>query len=176
MPPAALQYQYTNRSWMESLLSVEGVELRLDDDGDDSESATETAYLTYQGINLGTSRVNLYAAQRYNQSELVNSFEAWNWATIAAVRWVCSRRCNPVPESVLELYQEAMEELKAVRAGELHLSDISPRDEWWPAWSNVTVDQRYWLRKIRVETPISESSKSYRQTISRFAQYVREDF
>ena len=34
MPPTALTYAYTNRDWIESLLSIEGVELNLDDDGD----------------------------------------------------------------------------------------------------------------------------------------------
>jgi hypothetical protein len=46
MPPTALSIQYTDEDDIEALLSVEGVDGRLDDDADGSISATELTRLT----------------------------------------------------------------------------------------------------------------------------------
>src|SRR5262249_39802752 len=119
MPPQPLAYLYTSRSWLESLLSIEGVNLRLDDDQSGVvETSPEENYLTYQGINIATARVNGYCLQIYDALQLANSWEVWDWATIVGARWICSRRCNPIPESIMELYEEAITELKEIRANQ----------------------------------------------------------
>lgn len=174
MAPTALTYQYTNRAWLEGLLSAEGVSLRLDDDLSGTESETETTRLTTYAVNIATSRVNLYAAQKYEPIQLANSWEVWHWGTIVGAKWLCGRRGNPVPDSLAEAYEEALDELKELRAGQLVLADIPPRDELWPAWSNIELDQRYWLRKLRVQVPISESQRGYRQQRSRWADRALE--
>lgn len=155
--PTALATQYCTRSDVESVLSVAGVALRLDDDQNATESATETAYLTTQGLNWATSKVNDYCEGRYDIADLAANWTVNEWASILAARWLCLRRCNPIPESVQALYEEAVEQLQQVKAGQYDLGDAAERTTKGPAWSNLRLSLHR-VRKLRVERPISEKT------------------
>lgn len=156
--PTALEILYCTRADVEAILSQEGVELRLDDDGSGQVASTELARLTTQGINYASSRVNFYCLAKYEASELAKSWLVNEWATIIAARWLCSRRGNSPPESLENLYEQVLEDLKGIRSDEAQIPDIGPRDAAWPAWSNISFDTRYQLRRLRVERPISEQT------------------
>jgi hypothetical protein len=156
--PAALSYTYCTATDVETLLSDEGVDLRLDDDGAGTVSPTELARLETQGINYAASRVNFFCMPRYDAVNLASSWLVNEWATIIATRWLCTRRGNPCPKSIQEMYDEAVKDMSWVRAGTFQIPDIAARGIDWPAWSNVTVRPEYTYRKIRVQRPMSEGS------------------
>ena len=163
-PAAQLGTLYTTEGDVQAYLSVDGENLRLTDQGESSPTTAELNYLLIQGINWATSKINLYCEFRYDAVDLVQSWLVNDWATILAVRWLCSRRGNPVPASIKELYDEAIETLKEVRAGALAIPDIGTRSPSHPAWSNQVVRQEYWQKKLRVETAISDARpQSYPQ-------------
>lgn len=157
--PSALTYQYTSRTEIQDLLSYSGVKLRLGDDGSDSLSSAELARVV-NAVNIATAKCNLYLLERYDASHLNDSWIVHHWATVIAARWLCKRRGNPVPESIEDEYEEIIEELTAVKQGEMSLGDVPQREADQPTWSNVTVDDRYRVKRIRVQRPISEQSPS----------------
>lgn len=123
-----------------------------------------------KGCNYGTSQVQLYCLNRYNDSDLYANAQqngsVNRWATALACRWVGRRRANGCPKSILDECEEVMEELKGVRLGQLCVDGIGTRTSGWPFISNVTVDHAYDWALIRVEAPLSEG------TPTQFAQFI----
>lgn len=154
--PTALEYLYTTRADIDALLSSDGVDLRLDDNAGGSVSATELAYLTTQGINYATDRVNNYLMGRYAPVNLYASWTVADWTTILAARWLCSRRGNDVPKSLERMYKETVEEMEEVRTGAMALAAIEEYVINAPAWSNVRVTPHSRMKRLRVERPLSE--------------------
>src|SRR5262245_15403667 len=160
IPPAIL---YCSRQDVEWLLSTVAVELRLDDDDSGTVSQVELDAFLNQGLIWATSRCNYYLISKYKPEDLVTSPLVNEWATIAACWWLCSRRLNPIPETMTRLAygrpgtdeRGAMGDMVDVREDRTDIADIGQRDVEWPAWSNVRVDPRYRLKQIRVERPIS---------------------
>lgn len=150
MAPANLALTYCTQDDLDALLSPQGVTARLDDDDSGQIDGLEIAWLN-RAIQWATARVNMYCAGRYATADLVNSWIVNNWAVVLACHWLSCRRGNPPPSSMEGLYDETMEDLKAVKSGEVDLPDIGLRTSAWPSWSNVRVDCLYTLRKIRVE-------------------------
>lgn len=154
---------YCTKEDLEALYSVDGILGRVDDTNSGTLDATETGYLD-KARYWATRKVDFFCMARYADSALATSWVVNEWAIILACFWLSSRRANPVPNSILELYKEAMEELKSVQAGRFEIPDIGQRAAAFPAWSNVRVDPMSRLRKIRVERPISEPTPTpYRQ-------------
>jgi hypothetical protein len=160
MPLAPLAILYTSEPDVQALLSVDGETASLDDNSDGTVNSTELGYLTFQGINWATSRINFYCQQLYDAVDLATSWSVNEWATILACRWVRSRRGNPVPQSLQRLYDEAIADLKMVRAQQAIVPDIGYRNQIAPAWSNMRLNPGYWARKLRVERAQSEPTQA----------------
>ena len=172
--PTALTYTYCTEADVQALLSADGTTARVDDNGDNSQSATEAGYIT-SAINWATDKINFFLLPRYSAPNLSTSWVVNNWAVILAARWLSMRRGNPPPGSVNQLYEEAVEDLKLVHSGAYEIPGIGTREVLWPVWSNVRVDPLYILRKIRVERPISEkTSTPYPQNRDRVADNIVE--
>lgn len=118
------------------------------------------------GARKGTSKVKLYCNQRYDDSQLALSGTVCDWATICAAKWLCSRRVQGCPKSIAADYEEAIEEMKMVQAGQLAIEDIGTRGIDWPTVSNVTVNPGYDGMRARVQPNISE------QTPTNYSQYI----
>ena len=157
MALSALNPQYCVQGDIEALLSVNGLMLGMNDSETGGISPTELGYLTNQGINYATARINDYCAGRYDQDQLATSWTINDFATVLAARWVRLRRGNPVPSSLDELYKEVMENLKEVKRGAYSLEDLQERVSGAPLWSNIRVTLHD-LRRVRVEMPISEQT------------------
>ena len=114
----------------------------------------------------GTSKVKLYCNQRYDDSQLVLSGTVNTWATVAASKWLCTRRAQGCPKSILEDYKESIEEMKMVQAGQLALEDIGTRGVDWPTLVNVIVNPGYDGMRARVQPGISE------QTPTAYPQFI----
>jgi hypothetical protein len=164
------------RSWLSDL----GVDLRIDDDDSGTVEDDEEAFLT-RCLAWGTNQVNKYCVPRYRVQDLAQSYAATLWATIFAAHFLCSRRCNPIPESI-QAYafgdskqRGALGDLEDVKKGEMQIWDIGTRNVDWPAWSNVRVDARYRLRQARVQRPISEQTPTeYTQKVDWPSEYSYE--
>ncbi len=157
MAPAALAFVYCTQDDVDAVLSVDGTVGRADDDATGALSATETGRIT-KCINWASDRINLFLLSQYAAADLAGSWLVNEWCAIMAAYKLSCRRGNPPAGSLATLYDEAIEELKAVKSGEYQLPGIGARDLFTPAWSNVRVDLSYALRKIRVEKPMSERS------------------
>lgn len=148
MPPTPLLNVYCTEADIQSLLSQDGEVGRLDDWASGSIDSAQRCYLT-QAINWASARVNFYCAAKYTTADLATSWIVNQWATVLACDWLSRRRGNPSPFS--DLLEDVMQDMKDIRSGEAQFSDIGLRTAAWPAWSNVRVDTRFPLRKIRVE-------------------------
>jgi hypothetical protein len=123
-----------------------------------------------KACQYGTGQVKLYCCSRYNDSDLAANAKlpgsVNRWATIAAAKWLRSRRGQSPPGSIAADWKEALEELKQVRASQLNIESIGTRTSGWPFIDNFTMDQRYNLTKLRVEPQLSEG------TPTQFAQFI----
>ena len=118
------------------------------------------------GTRKGTSKVKLYCNQRYDDSQLALSGTVNDWATIGAAKWLCTRRAQGCPASIQDSYDEAIEEMRMVQAGQLAIEDIGTRGADWPTVTNISVNPGYDGMRARVQPNISE------QTPTAFNQYI----
>ena len=118
------------------------------------------------GARKGTSKVKLYCGARYDDSQLRLSGTVLDWATVAAARFLCTRRAQGCPKSIAAEYEEALDEMRLVQGGQLSIEDIGTRGVDWPALVNVTVNPSYDGMRARVQPAISEG------TPTNFGQYV----
>lgn len=118
------------------------------------------------GCRKGTSKVKLYCNQRYDDSQLVLSGTVCDWAALAAAKFLCTRRAQGCPKSILKDYEDALEEMRAVHAGQLAIEDIGTRGVDWPTVVNVTVNPAYDHMRARVQPGISEG------TPTGYSQYI----
>ena len=124
------------------------------------------ASLMLKGCKYATAQVKSYCCGRYDDSDLADSWSVNRWATCLASRWVARRRFQTAPASIESEYHETIEELREVRSGQLSIEDIGTRTSAWPALSNVTLDDRYTYRKVRVEPLISDPTpRQYPQAV-----------
>ena len=110
------------------------------------------------GTRKGTSRVKLYCNQRYDDSQLVLSGTVCDWATLCAAKFLCTRRAQGCPKGIAADYEEAIEEMRMVQAGQLSIEDIGTRGVDWPSMSNVIVNPGYEGMRARVMPAISEGT------------------
>jgi hypothetical protein len=156
---------YCTRADVESIASIEGLALRLDDDQSGTESGTEAANLTSYGIGWAAAQVNFYLLATYAADQLALSPMVNYWASCLATLFIAKRRFNPVPKSLAEevgkptpvgLETGIFGLMAAVKRGEDSLADIYARVSQAPALSNVVFDNRYPLNKLRIQRWISD--------------------
>jgi hypothetical protein len=118
------------------------------------------------GCARGTSKVKLYCNARYDDTQLKLSGSVNSWASLAAAKWLCTRRAQGCPKGIKADYDEAIEEMQMVQAGQLSIEDIGTRGVDWPTVTNITVNPGYDGMRARVEPNISE------QTPTAYSQYI----
>ena len=112
------------------------------------------------GARKGTSKVKLYCNSRYDDADLARSGTVLDWATIAAAKYLCTRRAQPCPTSLKDDYDEAIEEMRMVQADQLRIEDIGTRGVDWPTVTNIIVNPAYDGMRARVMPNISEGTQS----------------
>lgn len=127
---------------------------------------TATAQRLIVACKTATAQVQLYCLGRYDDSQLVQSNIVQMWARALGCKWLCRRRTQAAPKGVLADAEDAIEEMKLVRRGQLNIEDVGTRTSSWPFITNSFVDQTYDYLKVRVITPLSE------QTPTQYPQYV----
>lgn len=176
MPPTRAAISLCSQADVEALLSIVGKENRVDDVGNSVITATESGYID-TAIAWGSAKVLFYCWQRFAPTDLADSWLVNDWATICSCYFLSTRRGNPVPSSIFDLYKQAVDDLKMVHSGEYDIPFVASREQSVPAWSNVRVDVMQNLRRVRVERPISEKTKPpYQQHRDLLAEYLPEVF
>jgi hypothetical protein len=128
------------------------------------------AGLMLKACRYATGQVKSYCCPRYEDSDLANNAsengDVNRWATAIATRWLAKRRFQVAPAGIEQDFQEALQELKAVRTEGYNIADIATRTSGWPFLSNVSSVDWYTIRKIRVEQQISEGTPTqYAQAV-----------
>ena len=154
MPPTAISTLYTDQASIGDVLSTDGVDMRVDDDGTGMVSSTEDDRID-RAINWATARINRRLQPLYDAADLVLSWTVWNWASVFGAWWLSTRRGNIPAAGIQMQYDLAVEELDAVAAGLQVLEDISLRNDLAPTLSNVRLDSRYPQTQLRVQRKLS---------------------
>lgn len=158
MPPTnAPSHVFCTVEDVDAVLSTVGEQESLDDDNTAVISVAETLYGT-KCIYWATMRCNFFLSNRYCPDQLEQSWMVNNWAAILAAYRFRTRRGNPAPSSLKDLYDESIADMKLVHDGEYEVPMTPLREQGLPAWSNIRVDITQQLRKARVQRPISERS------------------
>lgn len=158
--PTALTYQYTSESEIVDLASRFAVDTRLDDNDDETVTSTELARLTTNIVNYATSEINLFVGERYTMAALAESWFIHHAATVRGAIFLCQRRFNSVPESLEDEWVRIERLLQRIHDHKLSLADIPELESDQPIMSNVTIDDRYRVRRIRVIRPTSDNKPS----------------
>ena len=163
-PGTALTYVYTTRDEIERLMSGVGVRLRVDDliDSTDPDyDASDIGYYFQELTEDATLTIDQYAEGHYDPEDLVNSRWGRIRATWSGADLLSQRRGNPA--LFYSRYEEIIGELQQVTFGNLVIPGLPTRADLTPAMSNLRVDERFMVRKLRVMDSISTGGTSARQ-------------
>ncbi len=166
MPVETLQYVYSSQELMERLYSTVAVLLRLDDNDD----GTIDTGLLQDVIDTATDKINQYLLPLYEAAAAELNLWVRRRATIIACWYLSQRRGNPA--QFQSMYEEVIEELKAVNAMKLFIPRLPLSSNLAPGVSNYRVDDRYIVQKTRVQMAISTGGRSTRQDVDR--RYIVE--
>lgn len=153
----------TNVSRLNSFLSVFGVISFSEHDQQGSDTYIINECLDYASAFILGRVAGVYPASRLGGSVLLQEM-----ATVIAARVLCTRRGNPVPESLEMRYQEIIEKgglLDQIVSRSILLYNengqlIAGVGAQAPVVSNLQVDRRYWNEKVRVVRGTSMKAES----------------
>lgn len=156
----AMPLLFATRSDVDAIWSIDGVDGRMDDDGDSSLNTTEEdridVFIERASIKVGTllrSRLSVSVINGWNPTTAPNSVR-YATAVIASC-FISLRRGNPVPIELKNWCDEVVESLKD---GPLPI-DIAEEFNTTPFVSNLTVDLRFPNAKVRVIESTSTDPK-----------------
>jgi len=129
---------YCTQDDMEQVLSVSGVELRLDDYPSDTNFVIDDA----------SALIDAYLLTRYDPAQLGQSRWVRHACTDIAIYNLCMRRANSVPGSILKKYEDTIKMLEKAAVGALKLGDISPKRPAIPFMSNMRPSVNPWPRTV----------------------------
>lgn len=154
MATETLSNVYTSEAEMQRLLSLEGVELRLDDLDDTDDEQTE--YLT-EVIADATDVINAYLLQTYSASTMETNRWIRSRATWIGCYFLSQRRGNPPPE----IFETRYSQITDVESGELYraatnykgfrVPRLVPLSAPRPVVTNYKISDLYQTNKIRVK-------------------------
>ena len=118
---------YCTQLEVERYLSETAVDDFADHDGD----GLDDVNVVDDCINQATEEIDLYATQRYTQTQLATSTLINRWCVVMAARFLCQRRGNPVPASLEDewnrLTDPTVGKLVLVAHGRLQLPGVALR-------------------------------------------------
>lgn len=134
---------------LQARLSSAGYNLRVDDNFSAVTQVQQDA----------TNRLRFYCLPNYTEADLLSNSQAGGWtndrATDFGAYLLCRRRGNPVPQSIVDAYKEAVEMCEGIHQDIYEIPGISERFPDAPVMSNLNVNPHYNYKKLRVETSIS---------------------
>jgi phage gp36-like protein len=144
----------TSAQEMQDALSQAGIVAFSDHNNDGFEDEN----LVNSCVVFGTGFVGGKLAKLFTLVALATVPVIREYATIVAIRTLCTRRGNPIPESIEMRYREIVDRdglLDDIAHGRMSLIDedgnLLVGKSFAPTLSNLVVDRRHSARKIRVK-------------------------
>lgn len=168
MPLAPL----TDSETIERFLSAEGLISFTEHDQQGSDGLITDDCITYAGAFLYGRLASRFPLDSIERATIVTEF-----ATVIAARTLCTRRGNPIPESLERRYLEIVEKdglLDQIIKKEILLIDengnlLAGSKGQYPTVSNLTIDRLYPNQRVRVVPQTSTHVDStQRRDIQRF--------
>jgi hypothetical protein len=151
----SVTYPYTTEGDVAALAGQFAIDLRLDDSAD---AAADMEW----GIDAGTSEADFYL-QDYSQTDLAASDWVQKHATYFALRALCQRRLNDVPEALAKECERREKQLTLVLQRKARAPRIA-KSRRPVAVTNYTVDLRRFNGPVRVDKNRSTGqAKDYRR-------------
>lgn len=135
----------------------------------DDLSTTDDATLWTEVVEDATDFVNQYALRMYEAADMADNRWVRSRATWIAAHLFSQRRGNPSLFS--ERFEQIKQELIDVAEGRMTIPRLTPRDDFTPAMSNLTVDPHFSIQKVRVVPSISTGGSSGRQHVAYYYPY-----
>jgi hypothetical protein len=157
MPVESLPYLYTTKQEMQRIFTVVGFNSHLEDLTSDAQTLVEI-------IEEATDFINQYCSFIYEEADLATSRWARSRCTWYACHLLSQRGANP--GLFYDRIEKIEQDLKAVFKQQMFIPRVPTRSNMAPALSNVIVDDRHAINKIRVHQSISPGGTSGRQDIS----------
>ncbi len=157
--PETITYLYTTQAEMERLYGKQGLAALIGDIG-----GANIAEWWLEIAADATTQIDAYASQIYNASDLYTS----RWVRTRATWIGCFRASQRKgqPDLFSQRFAEIMEELEKVREQEIIIPNLPTSFDMTPAMSNVYIDARYEIDKIRVLPTISTGGAGSRQSLA----------
>ena len=156
---------YTSKNEMSSIFGSLGVTLHADDDDDGVNNANEDELIDDVVLDA-TDEANNFLLHHY--TDVVLSASKW---VRRRTSWIgchlLSRRRGNGPMFTDE-YDRTIDEFTMSMNEHLWIPRATPRDDFAPAMSNITIDHRFRRRKIRVDRFTSTGGVSPDQDLDRF--------
>lgn len=155
---AAIEALYGERGRENILVDVDNI---VQDDDDHTEYDRVVRHFIRDAEQTMIIRLNAY----FSPESMVGNGWVESRATMIAAHLISRRRGNE--HYFIDVYDEAMRELDAIGVGELPPPvDIPLRASSMPSMSNISIDNRFHLHKIRVRPTISVGGTYNGQDIS----------
>ena len=163
-----LDTTYCTITELRRYLSAQGVT----DFADHDASGAADSQVVADCINQATGEIDMYARQRYAVAGLNAHDLITRWCVVMSAYFLCQRRGNPVPDSILNEFLRITDPdigfLAKVASGRLQLPGLALGDDLRPTWSNLAVDRRHRRSAVRVtkenssdaDTKLSQDVKS----------------
>lgn len=150
---------YTNRSGVEAVMGVCGVNLRVNDSQTTVVSEVEESYLNY-AIYVASAEIDLTLSNRYAPAMLATSFAVYNWATVIAAYYLTIRRCGAAPAALQWEYEQTKQRLREYQLGLAEIAGLPSLASPGISMSNVRMDPRAPVNQMGVEPSISDSTQT----------------
>lgn len=154
-----LAHTYTSRAELGRVLSINGLEAWLDDDGDGSDESD----IVSDVINETTDYINLYCEGWYETSDMADNLWVRSQAKYIGCYFLSQRKGNPALYTAQ--FDRITKLLEKIHSGTLQIPRLSTKMDLTPALSNVRVDDRFRIAKTRVQPSISTGGSDSSQHV-----------
>jgi hypothetical protein len=159
MPIETLTYTYTTQAEIERIWSAAAGLLRADDDQD----GVAESGVWDDVVNEATDTVNLYLERWYDAEDMANNLWVRRAATWIGAHLLSLRRGDS--GNYFDRYERILAALQEIWEGKRQVPRLAQRADTTPAMSNLRVDQRFAIQKIRVQQSTSTGGTSSRQDL-----------
>lgn len=153
--PAAPDVLLTDRTGIERVLSQAGVDARVNVSRTTVVSDAEEAEVTHVAAYASDLVQNL-VGNRYAAADLATSYLVYTWASVIAAYELCLYQAGFVPQALLSEYEQVLDRLQKVGAGQDRLASIPSSQGAGVAMDNLRLDPRFRYKQLRRERTISD--------------------
>lgn len=158
MSVETVSYTYTSEAEINRVFSDSAVDLRVDD-----LTGSELTTFWTEIVIEATDMVNFYCELYYDPVDMQDNRWIRRQATYLGCYLLSIRRGNP--EQYTQQYDRVLADLQLIAEGKRQVPRLPTRGDLTPAMSNMRVDDRFTISKVRVQPSISTGGSSSNQHI-----------